>query len=155
MEFLPLGTCIIHRLECMNIDKLNDMNALDFFWYMFYRFSFYTCKRDEDNAKWVATLGTSAFLGLMIDIIIAICLYLFYYQFFCDYWRSYSTLILLILTGIVMIAYFYGLKKVNTDSGDVLYATYSPRKRKRIWIAFAFIAISPLLAELTMIFALQ
>lgn len=131
------------------------MNALDFFWYMFYRFSFYTCKRDDDNAKWVATLGTSAFLWLLIDFIIAICLYLFYFQHFWSYWHSYAKMILSILIAIILISYFYGFKKVNTDNGDALYATYSPRKRKRIWIAFAFIATSPLLAELTMIFALQ
>lgn len=131
------------------------MNALDFFWYLFYRFSFYTCKRDEDNAKWVATLGTSIFLTLLIDIIIALYLYQFDYQSFWGYWHSYAKLILAISTELILIAYFYGFKKVNTDNGDALYATYSPRKRKRIWIAFAFIAIFPLLAELTMIFALQ
>ena len=33
------------------------MKALNFLWYLYYRFIFNTCKREKNDAKWSATLG--------------------------------------------------------------------------------------------------
>lgn len=33
------------------------MKALNFLWYLYYRFIFNTCKREKNDAKWSATLA--------------------------------------------------------------------------------------------------
>ena len=131
------------------------MNVLDLYWYLFYRFSFYTCKREKSNAKWVATLATSVPFAFTIDSFIKAYLYLFNYPLFIKYWFSGIIIIIFILMSLISIAYFYGVKKVSINKQEKAYSTYSRYKRKWIWLFFICFTIGSLLLYFALIFLIS
>lgn len=127
------------------------MNVLDTFWYLYYRFAFYTCKREISNAKWVATLATSVSFACIIDSFIEVYLYLFHYQFFIKYWYSGAITITVILMSLISIAYFYGIKKVSINKQEKAYSTYSLYKRKWVWLIFVCFSVGPILLNIALL----
>ncbi len=131
------------------------MNVLDLYWYLFYRFSFYTCKREKSNAKWVATLATSVPISCTIDSFIRVYLFQFDYPLFIKYWYSGTITITVILMSLISIAYFYGVKKVSINKQEKAYSTYSRYKRKWIWLFFICFTIGSLLFNIALKFLIS
>ncbi len=131
------------------------MKALNFLWYLYYRFIFNTCKREKNDAKWSATLVTSVSISLVTDILIKLFCYIYNYSLFVRYWYENIVPYLFVAMGIISIGYFYGVHKVNIDDFDSAYASYSWRKRKCLWLILGFVAIVPLVLDLLLVFLIK
>ena len=107
------------------------------------------------DAKWSATLAVSVSISLITDILIKLFCYIYDYSLFVRYWYGNIVPYLFIVIGIASIGYFYGMQKVKTDYLDNIYASYSRRKRRYLWIVFSLVAIGPLLFDIMLIFFIK
>lgn len=131
------------------------MNILDFYWYLYYRFSFYTCKREFGDAKWVATLGVAMSSSFIATILIELFLYIFYYPTFVRYRYSGAIIIMFIVMEILSVSYFYWMKKGSIDKQEKQYIALSPQKRKYAWTLFWLVTIGSLVLELASILLIR
>lgn len=109
-------------------------------------------KRETDNAKWVATIAISVSSACLIGSLIEEYLHKFHYHLFIKYWYSGAIIITIILMSFISIAYFYGVKKASINKQEEAYFTYSPYKRKCIWLIFALISIGSILLNIALLF---
>lgn len=121
------------------------MKIFDYWWYLYYRFSHYTCKRDSGDAKWIATLAISANFCIIIDTIIRLFLYTNSYDLFVKYWNSNIFLSYILAMPILSSIYFLRLRLNRMEELEKEYMNFSPKKRKTIISAFAFLVIIPIL----------
>lgn len=131
------------------------MNVLDFYWYLYYRFSFYICKREFGDAKWVATLGVALSFSLTVTILIESFLYVFSYSTFVKYRYSGAIIIVGVLMSVISIAYFYWIKRASIEKQEKQYIAFSPKRRKYAWILFCFVTIGSLVLELASILLIR
>ncbi len=120
------------------------MKIFDYWWYLYYRFSHYTCKRDAGDAKWIAILAFSTNFFLIVDTFIRVFSFFFCYSLFVKYWDS-KLFLLALLIPIISAPYFYKFRKREIEKIDKEYNGFTYRKRKKIMLIFAIMTIVPML----------
>lgn len=116
------------------IINYENMKILELIWYTYFRFSRYTCRRDEYNAKWVATSMTASLLTFILYNVLLIFLHYYKYSLFVDYFYSWSMMVIAILMQAFCIYFFWGKKKVSQLDMDNFSVPDSEKRMKYISI---------------------
>ena len=110
------------------------MKILELVWYTYFRFSRFTCKRDEYNAKWVATSMTALLLALLLYDVLLTFLRYYDYSLFVDYFYSWAIMVIGILMQAFCIYFFWRKKKITHLDMDNFSVPYSKKQMKNISI---------------------